>query len=64
MPDITLCSNAECCMRDRCYRAQAKPDPLWQSWGRRGLALTCASGAFIYAPERAGEVLAEHRGGS
>ena len=26
MPDISMCSNEECPLRETCYRAQAKPD--------------------------------------
>jgi len=31
MPDITLCINKECFMREKCYRFKAKPS-LWQSF--------------------------------
>ena len=31
MPDITMCDNRECSIRDRCYRAQAEPSD-YQSW--------------------------------
>lgn len=31
MPDMTMCANADCPHREACYRAQAKPSPLWQS---------------------------------
>ncbi len=32
MPDITMCANKYCPLRDHCYRAQAKPCDYWQSW--------------------------------
>jgi len=32
MPDITMCSNSNCPQRNSCYRAQATPNPLWQSY--------------------------------
>lgn len=32
MPDITMCMNASCPMRDRCYRYRAVPDEVWQYW--------------------------------
>jgi len=31
MPDITMCDNQKCSIRDRCYRAKAEPS-YWQSW--------------------------------
>jgi len=31
MPDITMCQNKTCPMRDKCYRAQAKPSK-WQTY--------------------------------
>ncbi len=34
MPDLTLCVTEECPKRGNCYRAQATPDPLRQSWAR------------------------------
>lgn len=33
MPDITMCLNQDCPLRDRCYRAQAEPS-YWQSYAR------------------------------
>ena len=32
MPDITLCANKNCPLKDKCYRFTATPDPLWQSY--------------------------------
>ena len=32
MSDITMCLNKDCPLRHKCYRATAKPDPLWQSY--------------------------------
>lgn len=32
MPDITLCTNDDCPLKDSCYRHTAKPDPIWQSY--------------------------------
>lgn len=31
MPDITMCVNTECPLRDKCFRYRAKPDE-WQSY--------------------------------
>lgn len=31
MPDIAMCQNPTCPMRDKCYRATAKPS-RWQSY--------------------------------
>lgn len=33
MPDITMCANQDCPLRDRCYIAQAEPSYL-QSYAR------------------------------
>ena len=30
--DITMCHNAECPVKERCYRWAAKPHPYWQSY--------------------------------
>jgi len=30
MPDITMCQNNLCALRDRCYRFTAKPDGYYQ----------------------------------
>lgn len=32
MPDITMCRDAGCRDRNRCWRFTAKPDPYWQSY--------------------------------
>lgn len=32
MPDITMCKNAFCSDKEKCYRWTAKPNPRWQSW--------------------------------
>lgn len=32
MPDITMCSNVNCPVREQCYRYRAKPDEHWQSY--------------------------------
>lgn len=31
MPDITMCDNRDCSIRNRCYRAMANPSD-YQSW--------------------------------
>ncbi len=32
MPDITMCKGTDCPFKQRCYRAQADPTPLRQSY--------------------------------
>lgn len=32
MPDLTMCSNAECPLRGACYRFRAVPNPRHQSY--------------------------------
>lgn len=32
MPDITMCNNETCTLKERCYRHTAIPDDYWQSW--------------------------------
>lgn len=32
MPDITLCLNVKCPLRNRCGRFLGKPDDMWQSF--------------------------------
>lgn len=32
MPDITMCWNKTCPLRDKCYRYRAIPDKYWQSF--------------------------------
>ena len=32
MPDITICCNYECPLREKCYRYRAVPDEYWQSF--------------------------------
>ena len=31
MPDITMCTNITCPLRESCYRFKATPNPFWQS---------------------------------
>lgn len=32
MPDISMCQNKNCHLRDKCYRYRAIPDDVWQSY--------------------------------
>lgn len=32
MPDITMCSNENCYVKEKCYRHTAIPDPYMQSY--------------------------------
>lgn len=32
MPDITMCCNRECPLREKCYRYRARPSKYWQSY--------------------------------
>jgi hypothetical protein len=32
MPDISMCSNKDCPLANRCYRSIAIPNPNWQSY--------------------------------
>lgn len=32
MPDIAMCMNQECPLRERCYRFKAEPNPYRQSY--------------------------------
>lgn len=32
MPDITMCRNEDCPLKERCYRFKAKPSPYGQSY--------------------------------
>lgn len=35
MPDISMCGNRECPLREKCYRhpdSGTKPSPHWQAW--------------------------------
>lgn len=34
MPDITMCDNSTCTLKEHCYRHTATPNPLRQSWSR------------------------------
>lgn len=34
MPDISMCSNKECPLREGCYRFLATPSEYWQSYCR------------------------------
>jgi len=31
MPDISMCNNSDCKVKDKCYRYMAKPD-YWQAY--------------------------------
>lgn len=48
MPDITMCVNADCPIREFCYRYRAKPDDIHQSFAvfeftlRGGFITQCA----------------------
>jgi len=33
MPDISMCSNDTCPLREQCYRFTAEPNPYRQSYG-------------------------------
>lgn len=33
MPDISMCMNSKCPLKDTCYRFKAEPDPYVQSYG-------------------------------
>jgi len=32
MPDISMCCNRDCPIREKCYRYRARPDKYWQSY--------------------------------
>jgi len=32
MPDITMCRNTKCILKEKCYRFKAKPNPHRQSY--------------------------------
>lgn len=32
MPDITMCCNYDCPLKEKCYRYRAIPDEYWQSF--------------------------------
>ena len=32
MPDISMCKNEKCKLKEYCYRFKAKPSPFWQSY--------------------------------
>ena len=32
MPDITMCKNKDCTIKETCYRYNANPNPYWQSY--------------------------------
>ena len=32
MPDITMCCNYNCPLKDKCYRYRAVPSDMWQSF--------------------------------
>lgn len=31
MPDISMCANKNCYVKEKCYRYTAVPNPYWQS---------------------------------
>lgn len=33
MPDISMCENQECPLKEKCYRYTAKPSPVLQAYG-------------------------------
>lgn len=33
MPDISMCQNEKCPLKDNCYRYKAEPNPYRQSYG-------------------------------
>jgi len=33
MPDISMCANEKCTLKNDCYRYTAKPDEFWQQYG-------------------------------
>jgi len=33
MPDISMCNNQECPLKEKCYRYKAEPNPYRQSYG-------------------------------
>ena len=50
MADITKCTSTECPQRETCYRAQAKADPLWQSYSNFEYVCNEESGFQDYWP--------------
>ena len=32
MPDISMCNNQNCPLKDKCYRFTATPNPRWQAY--------------------------------
>ena len=32
MPDISMCDNTTCELRNKCYRFTATPSPTWQTY--------------------------------
>lgn len=34
MPDITMCQNVDCKLKDHCFRFYAIPNPEWQAYTR------------------------------
>lgn len=32
MPDISMCKNESCSIKEKCYRFMAAPNPMWQSY--------------------------------
>ena len=37
MPDITMCTNEICPKKKKCYRHEAEPSKLWQSYSEFNL---------------------------
>ena len=35
MPDISMCANHYCTLKETCYRYKATPSEFWQSWNNR-----------------------------
>lgn len=38
MPDISMCQNKNCKVKEQCYRFTAIPDNLWQAYAEFGTA--------------------------
>ena len=32
MPDISMCRNISCTLKEKCYRYTATPSPIWQAY--------------------------------
>lgn len=57
MPDITMCTNEDCPQRWQCYRAQATPKEIGQSYAKYSPTITAHMGfdcrGFEPRPKRA-----------